>query len=466
MKSQFIQRQKGNTRLILIFAGWGMDQRPFASLTCQGYDIMVVWNYTDLSFSWKKALEYDEICLIAWSMGVFAASLTIHQIEPRITKRIAVGGTLTPISASKGIPPAIFAGTLNTLSSTTLRKFHRRMCNNAEQYGAFAQNLPRRTILDLQEELRAIETLTIFHTPQITQWDMALVGRNDAIFPYRNQLDAWQGTTTVITDDAHLPSFQSIINTYIINKDKVNQRFTSAAQTYPQHATAQAKIAQTLFSLFTRVYGSDKLCGNILEIGPGTGALTQLYVPGHTNGKITLWDIAQTDLKAIAPTAQHVQTDAEIAIRRHPTRSEAIIFSTSTLQWFNSPATFLRECARVLIPGGWLAISAFVAGNLPEINLDGEIELPLPTMAAWKKMIPDNLEIYVCQNVTLPLEFTSPRKVLEHLSATGVNALGHSGASTTAARKLLANYPLSANGSCLLTYKPIFIIARKNDQLA
>lgn len=30
--------------LILLFAGWGMSQAPFAGLTRSGYDIAVVWD--------------------------------------------------------------------------------------------------------------------------------------------------------------------------------------------------------------------------------------------------------------------------------------------------------------------------------------------------------------------------------------------------------------------------------------
>ena len=94
MRYKFISRENNN-RLILIYAGWGMDWRVFRHMRRHGYDIIIVWDYRQLTFDWSVVASYDEICLVAWSMGVFAASVTIHEILPRITKSIAVGGTPT-----------------------------------------------------------------------------------------------------------------------------------------------------------------------------------------------------------------------------------------------------------------------------------------------------------------------------------------------------------------------------------
>ena len=79
MQKKFISRQCGCRRLLLIYAGWGMVWRPFRELSLPGYDIMVLWDYRDLTFNWKPLMAYDEVCLVAWSMGVFAASVTIHE---------------------------------------------------------------------------------------------------------------------------------------------------------------------------------------------------------------------------------------------------------------------------------------------------------------------------------------------------------------------------------------------------
>ena len=127
MKHELIHSENSR-RLLLIFAGWGMDAGVFGHLRRPGYDVMVVWDYRSFHIDWSCVESYEEICLMAWSMGVYAASETVQAIEHKITRRVAVNGTMSPIDDLKGIPQAIFYGTLEGLSEATLRKFNRRMC--------------------------------------------------------------------------------------------------------------------------------------------------------------------------------------------------------------------------------------------------------------------------------------------------------------------------------------------------
>lgn len=91
----------GSHRLLLIFAGWGMDANVFSHVRRPGYDVMVVWDYRTFHIDWSVCEPYEEICLLAWSMGVFAASQTTQAIDYKITCRIAVNGTLRPIDDAK-----------------------------------------------------------------------------------------------------------------------------------------------------------------------------------------------------------------------------------------------------------------------------------------------------------------------------------------------------------------------------
>jgi biotin synthesis protein BioG len=69
-----------SNRLVLFFAGWAMDAKPFEKLHRDGYDTMVVWDYRQLDIDWRCVSKYDEICVLAWSMGVYAASRTLYSI--------------------------------------------------------------------------------------------------------------------------------------------------------------------------------------------------------------------------------------------------------------------------------------------------------------------------------------------------------------------------------------------------
>ena len=176
-----------NPRLILFFAGWAMDDKPFAHLARPGYDIAVIWDYRNLHIDWSFTRPYSEICILAWSMGVYAATITTQAIDYKVTARIAVNGTITPIHNTHGIPEAIYHGTLDGLSERNLLKFYRRVCGSAQAYKDFCLNIPQRPLDQLRDELAAIETHSILANPVAERWDLAIISRDDAIFPPVNQ---------------------------------------------------------------------------------------------------------------------------------------------------------------------------------------------------------------------------------------------------------------------------------------
>lgn len=467
MLSKYVSRHAKNRRLILIFTGWGMDWRPCRGLKADGYDIMVIWDYRELTYNWKPLLRYDEICLLAWSMGVFAASVTTHELLPRMTKRIAVNGTLTPVDDSQGIPEAIFRGTLAGLTPGSLRKFRRRMCTSAQEFAAFAERKPKRPFEEVLDELQALDMHCTFHVPQINRWDLAVISRDDAIFPAANQLNAWHNLAPVqMMQAGHLPDFAMLISRLFINKSLVSARFRASADSYRANATVQHAIAGRLYDEFRRVRGNDALSGNVIEVGVGDGTLTEQYAPAHTAGPILLWDIAGVpeDVTALSADIRAERCDAEICMRRTRSDSAAYILSASTLQWLNSPASFLRECCRVLAPGGWLVVSTFVQGNLTELSATIGTGLQLPTARAWLSMLPPEMEVLTCREDAIAITVDSPRAVLQHLRDTGVNAVSYGRSPIVLARHILENFPRNPDGSCTLTFRPVYLIARKTAQ--
>ena len=200
MKHYFIQ-QKHLPRLTLFFAGWGMDECPFMDYCSGNSDLLVCYDYRSLDFTLLQG--YQEIRLIAWSMGVWAASMVLQDMDLPICERVALNGTVTPVDDLKGIPQQVFEGTLEGLNEGTLEKFIRRMCLKKENLETFLSKRPQRAVEELQEELRRIgEQVKSCAVPSFA-WERAVIGKNDLIFTAVNQRNAWTGTEVAEYDIPH-----------------------------------------------------------------------------------------------------------------------------------------------------------------------------------------------------------------------------------------------------------------------
>lgn len=198
--------------LLLFFAGWGMDETPFLHYRPKASDFMICYDYRTLDFDETLLKTYQEIHLVAWSMGVWAASQVLQRDPLPITQRIAINGTPYPIDERRGIPPALFQGTLDGLDEASLLKFYRRMCADKKSFERFLSIAPRRPIEELRDELAAIGRQQVQSIQPIQQvqsiqpiqpailpqqltfvWQQAVIGENDRIFPPAHQQEAWKG---------------------------------------------------------------------------------------------------------------------------------------------------------------------------------------------------------------------------------------------------------------------------------
>ena len=98
-----------NRRAILLFAGWGMDEKPFTGLNAEGYDIIIIRDYREgkPSEALRTLIDrYEELCVIAWSFGVpVATEFIVNNPSLPVTARIAVNGTISPPEVrTKNIP--------------------------------------------------------------------------------------------------------------------------------------------------------------------------------------------------------------------------------------------------------------------------------------------------------------------------------------------------------------------------
>ncbi|MDE6158068.1 MAG: DUF452 family protein, partial [Muribaculaceae bacterium] len=440
----------------------------FGSEMCirdRGYDIAVIWDYRSLTIDWTFCNRYCEICIVAWSLGVYASAVTTHPIEQKVTRRIAVNGTLYPVDRLRGIPEATFAGTLDGLTERSLHKFYRRMAGSKERFDTFAATMPQRDIEGLKEELLSFYPFPLMPCTPVARWDTVIAGREDAIFPAVNQARAWYGYPVTFVDEPHLMDFQKIIDRYIIDKQRTGERFSKGmAGSYHDAASVQAAIVGRIDSLLGRADLSECMAHqdcHILEIGSGSGLLSRcLYARKHRDALLEMWDLA-AEAPFTGADVTFASTDAELGIWQCQSASVDIIASASTIQWFNSPTRFLTECQRVLKPGGYAVLSTFVKGNLNEVSQAGGRALPLLSASQWRAIIPDGLHLVYDCDYSHTLSFDSAIEVFRHLKATGVNSLDRTASDGASLRSILTHYREALDGRYRATYRPIILILHK-----
>lgn len=212
MIQHFIIR-KGHPRLILFFAGWGMDFRPFADYHPVDSDFLICYDYRSPAFDYRLLQPYDEVCLVAWSMGVWAASQVFSSGEYTLHST-AINGTNFPVDNERGIPHAVFTGTLNGLTPVSLQKFFRRMCGSSRSLEAFLEHAPQRSLEELKEELACIGEQSLSQPFASFKWDKAIIGLQDYIFAADNQLRAFSAGTEIVQVEA--PHYSDLVLREII----------------------------------------------------------------------------------------------------------------------------------------------------------------------------------------------------------------------------------------------------------
>lgn len=198
------RKKRDPAQLLLFFAGWGIDERPFLEYFRPARDVMVCYDYSSLDFDAGMLAPYSGIKVVAWSMGVWAAATVLRNVAASIDECVAVNGTPYPVDDARGIPHDIFDGTLAGLNKETLRKFHRRMCRSGEAFERFSAKAPLRSLEDVRFELRAIGTAAAIPASRFP-WGKIIVGSRDRIFEPKNQLRAWRGNEVVVVNEAHYP---------------------------------------------------------------------------------------------------------------------------------------------------------------------------------------------------------------------------------------------------------------------
>lgn len=255
-----------------------------------------------------------------------------------------------------------------------------------------------------------------------------------------------------------------------LDKLKIKHAFSNASTTYDCVAQLQRDIGHNLLTQFLQ----RNLTGNVVDMGCGTGFLTQLLFPFCHKANLIALDLALPMLHAtrdkLANSVSYVCADAEnlpFAINSIDT-----LFSNVALQWCQPIDKALKELNRVLNVDGTLIFSTFGShtlcelktawesvDNFPHVNLfyDSQQLQQALQQAGFNHLEIKVLSYFPCYENVLDL-----MRELKHIGAHNVNSARRKHLTTRAAlQTMMENYPCTESGEIIATFEVIFVKAKK-----
>lgn len=237
-----------------------------------------------------------------------------------------------------------------------------------------------------------------------------------------------------------------------MNKDLIQKRFAKNLDTYNDNAKIQKKMAERLLSFLDR-----KDFNDILEIGCGTGFLTQLVNEKFSFKTYTANDIVESCekyVKEINPKINFIPADIEKAVENSDKKYDLII-SNAVFQWVENLESFIKLLVSKLNDGGVLLFSTFGPENFREVNFVLGKTLPYYSTNELQKIIKGYKSV-VEQEMHV-MAFKTPKDILKHIKSTGVNALEMVSWTKTDMQKFENGYNNFCSGIPTLTYHPIYV---------
>lgn len=151
------------------------------------------------------------------------------------------------------------------------------------------------------------------------------------------------------------------------HKEKIKENFSKSAKHYDRYAALQLIMMQKLFIMINGEYRK------ILDVGSGTGTLTDVLAKRYPAAEIVGLDIAQgmvevADSRFDNQSVKYIEGDGENLPFYDSTFDLAV--SSASLQWMD-PEKVFAEVARVLKPDGRFYFSTFGPKTLCELREKG-----------------------------------------------------------------------------------------------
>lgn len=193
-----------------------------------------------------------------------------------------------------------------------------------------------------------------------------------------------------------------------MNKKRIRKQFDRHANEYDQHAHIQRDLADKLIQMLENTKRTYK---QILEIGCGTGYLTERLLELYPKAELVLVDLSEAmmmktkqRLSGSSASIQYITEDAEKLVSSQSqtpshqnyaakltNESFDLIVSNATFQWFNHPQETIQGYFNYLLPQGVFAFSTFGQRTFHELHSSFErasLKLNLPLVRHGQDFYP------------------------------------------------------------------------------
>ncbi len=204
----------------------------------------------------------------------------------------------------------------------------------------------------------------------------------------------------------------------------IKQSFNRAANTYNQSATVQKLIADDLFT-YTQLHAHATQPQHILELGAGTGYLSQLLEQHYTKSHLLISDCAERMLEISQQQTQSQHIACESEQLPIASNSQDFIMSSLMLQWCDY-SKVCNEAYRVLKDNGELILTTLGPNTLHSLSLCYQHAHQinhvnrLPKLGTLKKSLAKlNFSNLACIKQTYSIPYTSHYHLIYAISKIG-----------------------------------------------
>lgn len=194
---QYLTDNNSN-KLLIFFTGWGCDESEFGHIKSDS-DVLILYDYQNLDFNFDFS-KYKEVFLIAFSAGVFVASLFDFDFE--INKKIAISGNPYLFDEKLGLSEKI-QNVLRNITEENAEEFAKNyLVKTEEEFRNFHPS--KRTLESCRAEFDTLKRLYDDNKNKIRDiYNYALFGSDDIIFNLSSQREFYGPRLRIVENSRH-----------------------------------------------------------------------------------------------------------------------------------------------------------------------------------------------------------------------------------------------------------------------